>query len=480
MGATGVAGRDPANVFIVGAGFSKNAGLPLATELTQRLLDGGKFAKGMPSRGLVELIRHFVQANFGHSISTPADRWPELEDLFTVIDLSANTGHHLGKEFSPAVLRTVRRALIVRTIRMLNQRYKRAKTDKLASLKQLAAFFAQVEPAACAFLSMNWDTVIEQGLQDAHGLDEFDYGCGAQGALFEKERLLLRIPTQEPAVLLKPHGSFNWLYCDACRHVFWTRPEDTEKVAGQLFSQRDWDTVERLTTITSKASKPRPCPSCGAEALGTRIATFSYRKALEFPMHARTWQATEEVLYTARNWIFIGYSLPAADYEFKLLLKRVQLSRFDKPNIVLVTGGGVEAAERTRLAYEKFFGPDLGAGGSNVFLNGLDAAALKGLADLGCLSKTRVSKPAKRPPPTGTPGPAARKNAAAPSQAKAPSKPSPAKPSLLSKVGKAKRKPASATPLGTAASHGAASKPKLVSKTSAPPKKPLKPRPRGV
>jgi hypothetical protein len=41
-----------------------------------------------------------------------------IEDIFTCIDLSANTGHHLGPKYSPSDLRSVRRGLIVRIIRM--------------------------------------------------------------------------------------------------------------------------------------------------------------------------------------------------------------------------------------------------------------------------------------------------------------------------------------------------------------------------
>jgi hypothetical protein len=427
---SGAPASPPATVFIVGAGFSAHAGLPLATQFTESLLNVSLLKEGGPSRAQVELIRHFVQATFDHGPATPSDLWPDLEDLFTGVDLSANTGHHLGAEFSPAVLRTVRRALIVRTVRMLNQRYTAAIKKNGASLRSLNAFFGQVEPAACAFLSMNWDTVIERGLANAHGVTAFDYGCGAQPASFEGRGLSLAALGDPTATVLKPHGSVNWLYCDACRHVVWVPADQTEKVAGQLFGARDWETVQKFTGKSGATVKPASCPTCEAQALGTRIATFSYRKALEFPMHARTWQTAEELLYGACNWVFIGYSLPAADYEFKHLLKRVQVSRGQKPNIVLVTGGGAEGAERTRAAYQKFFGPTLASGGDNVFLNGLDETALEGLAGLGCLSKSKravtpVATLASKPKPKLTPrpkiAPPSKKGAAAkPVVAKAP------------------------------------------------------------
>jgi IS5 family transposase len=69
------------------------------------------------------LRQMFVENTFGHTPSSDPKDWPDLEDIFTCIDLSANTGHHLGPNYSPSSLRTVRRALIVRIIRMLRQTY---------------------------------------------------------------------------------------------------------------------------------------------------------------------------------------------------------------------------------------------------------------------------------------------------------------------------------------------------------------------
>ena len=379
----------PVNLFIVGAGFSLNAGLPLATDFTRKLLDVGHMRTGVPSPGLVALIRHFVGVAFRHGPRSAAKYWPELEDLFTMIDLSANTGHHLGKDYSPRKLRTVRRALLVRTIRMLTQAYTAGKKQKSGERTNLREFFKRVDPQGSAFLSLNWDTVIEHGLAVAHDISSYEYGCGAQAARFETGELLLGDPNGPSATILKPHGSINWLYCDACRHLFWVPPGQTMRVANQLFRPRDWQIVEKVTGHSSTAAHSVDCPSCRADALGTRFATFSYRKALDFPMYSRTWQRAEELLYRAENWIFIGYSLPPADYEFKHLLKRVELSRPAPPKIVLVTGGN--AAEATRENYQRFFGPDLKRRSVRAFLDGLDRAALDGLADLRCLSKKKAA-----------------------------------------------------------------------------------------
>jgi hypothetical protein len=81
------------------------------------------------------------------------------------------------------------------------------------------------------------------------------------------------------------------------------------------------------------------CLTCTDVPLTTRIATFSYLKALDFSMFDKSWFSAERLLRQAKKWIFIGYSLPAADYEFKHQLKRVQLSRLSPPEFVVITKG---------------------------------------------------------------------------------------------------------------------------------------------
>jgi hypothetical protein len=82
---------------------------------------------------------------------------------------------------------------------------------------------------------MNWDTAIERHLMNS----SFCYGYDAISARFadaddEVAIMAASAPIQQVFVL-KPHGSVNWLYCDACRKVFWFPPSQTEKIAQQLF-----------------------------------------------------------------------------------------------------------------------------------------------------------------------------------------------------------------------------------------------------
>jgi len=341
------------------------------------LLSGRGSASGNSGK-IVQHLREFVNRAFDHKTTAGAQFWPELEDIFTCIDLSANSGHNLGPQFSPSELRTTRRALIYRIITMLRERYREARDRKDEDWQTLLRFLKGLEPGAVGFVATNWDTVVEDMLTEAHGIRRFDYGCDAICAslrtahkeIKETDASGIKVP------VIKMHGSVNWLYCDNCRSLFWMQADQTYKVAGQLLSSEDW---KRIDPASSHKNDRWHCGRCGANSLGTRFPTFSYRKALDFPMFQKSWFSAERLLRDAKNWIFIGYSLPAADFEFKYLLKRVQLSRRDSPKFAVVSGG--VTSDRAYQHYQRFFGREIRSS-ENFFRGGLDTDAMAYIADL--------------------------------------------------------------------------------------------------
>jgi len=85
-------------------------------------------------------------------------------------------------------------------------------------------------------------------------------------------------------------------------------------------------------------------------------------------MFQKSWFEAERVLRDAGTWVFIWYSLPAADYEFKYLLKRTQLSRMP-PAYILVSQDPCDP-ERTYRSYQRFFGRSIKRD-ENCFVDGI-------------------------------------------------------------------------------------------------------------
>jgi hypothetical protein len=98
-------------------------------------------------------------------------------------------------------------------------------------------------------------------------------------------------------------------------------------------------------------------------------------------MHSASWRTAEHYLKGSADWVFIGYSLPAADFDFKHLLKRVQLTEGERPDITVVTGG--RDAKATIERFKKFFG-DVPAK-RFFFEEGLNAAAISHLENIKVL-----------------------------------------------------------------------------------------------
>ena len=180
---------NPGNLLIVGAGFSLNAGLPLAGDFTNELLNLSGLRLDGPSARQVNFTRIFVNRVFGEGALRSAKEWPDLEDIFTLVDLSANTGHHLGPLYATSDLRVVRRAMIVRMIRMLSQAYARKQSTPDAEWRALEGLFERFNTGITAVLSMNWDTVFERGIARTQSIRRIDYGCGATACTFKKESL---------------------------------------------------------------------------------------------------------------------------------------------------------------------------------------------------------------------------------------------------------------------------------------------------
>jgi hypothetical protein len=103
--------------------------------------------------------------------------------------------------------------------------------------------------------------------------------------------------------------------------------------------------------------------------VSSHIATFSYRKSFRTHAYSSIWHTAEQILADADHWIFVGYSLPKADYELKHLLKVAQLrmrhmrQREERRIDVVVKG------ESARGDYEAFFGRDA----FTYYPEGLDA-----------------------------------------------------------------------------------------------------------
>lgn len=310
---------------ILGAGFSKCAGLPTQAEFFDLLLAGDSSPNPL-QKCITEVMQQFLRDVFGWRPSEPL---PSLEDYFTCIDLSANTGHHLGIRYTPKMLRAIRRMTVHRILQVLDLKY-----QPVPSIARLLRWALTQE---VGFTVLNWDVVLERALQE-QGRESIDYGFEC----YDWQNPSQHPPVKEGIAVAKINGSSNWAYCDNCSTMFYDRSKlalsemvGLVKADFRLFDAtlkgRAFDEALGLTP------QKRECPFC-KNMVSTHIATFSFRKSYRTYAYPAIWHAARHWLSRSSRWLFVGYSLPDADYEFKHLLKTAQLAldrRKDVPPLAI-------------------------------------------------------------------------------------------------------------------------------------------------
>ncbi len=304
--------RESKVVFILGAGFSKCADLPVEAEFSA-LLTSTEFDSDI-DLAVTKSIKRFLLDVFGWRESMDI---PPLEDIFTFIDLSAGSGHHLGIKYKPNRLRALRRMLVYRIFEIIDYKFKYS--------EDIGALLQYYREDDCSFVVINWDIVLEKHLLRIDGNAKINYITPSHDW---RNHEMGNPP--DGIKVCKMHGSSNWAYCDNCKTLFYLLDEKLPlhkkvglskadfRLFDQSFADRQFDDALGIDP------KDQHCRLCN-NALSTHIATFSYRKSFRTTAYPAIWYAAEELLANAEKWIFVGYSLPDADFELKHMIKSAEL-----------------------------------------------------------------------------------------------------------------------------------------------------------
>ena len=288
-------------VVILGAGATKACGGPLTNEiLLEAFRRRGSFGGGSFGVDYINLLERFLQENFHlttDAIARGQDDYPALPLLLSLIDLGIDKGqpfkpltgatqwHPEAKRTDYVSLAKVRRALEYAISAVLEDMLAGVIPEHHQTLIS-KVFDGEMQPAVISF---NYDLIIDRTLQRSGFLD---YGCDIRTEEFQQ-----RIDNSS-GLLLKLHGSLNWLYCPGCHRL----EAKWYKIAHMLDQQR-------------------PCPDCGTRRQAVLI-TPTYFKDYRNPHLTKIWYEAEKLLRCASHVYFIGYSLPDDDVHITYLLKR--------------------------------------------------------------------------------------------------------------------------------------------------------------
>jgi hypothetical protein len=324
-------------VYILGAGFSRPAGFPLQGELLRSVLDeagedilrlSGDIlsAPVTPSdkiRNDRETIRQFTDASF------PSRERVQLEDMFTLLDETILERAHFAK-FPENKLREIRSAWIRAILSTLHQISEQHLKSLNMRYRAIAAALieqrlrAKIKGDPFSIISLNWDSLIEDSIfwvlrkvnaiQEGKALADIDYciyttplpNSPHTPSTKQRAKHIYNIK------LLKMHGSSTWLRCPCSNLVYTGLGMDGPAYDIYVKSQISPFIQDHLD------AREQPSPSI----LEPFIITPTFTKVFDLPHIQTTWHNAFVELREATDVVFIGYSLPAADYHFRTLLRR--------------------------------------------------------------------------------------------------------------------------------------------------------------
>jgi hypothetical protein len=325
-------------VYILGAGFSKTAQFPLQRELLQAVLDDILLLSGdilSPPNALLdgfkkdrELIKEFADTSF------PSREHLQFEDVFTLLDEAILERAHFAK-YPEKDLREIRSAwirAILFTLHQISEQHlkgsdMRHRAIAAALIEQRIAATIKGDPFS--IISLNWDSLVEDSIYWVLKKTEaFRNGK----ALADIDSCIYTTPLPKSAhtpstkqkacqifniKLLKMHGSSTWLRCP-CSNLVYT---------GLGMDEPAHDIYVKPTVSPFIQEHLDDREKDSPSILEPFIITPTFTKVFDLPHIQTTWHNAFVELREADQVIFIGYSLPDADYHFRTLLRRAIRSK---------------------------------------------------------------------------------------------------------------------------------------------------------
>jgi len=189
-------------IFLVGAGFSKPAGLPLGKELFDLILTEAKKTTAYDYKLKPDIDRYlFYKEKIGVNDDRISENEIDFEDFLSYLDIEhflrlkgKDTWHDEGNE-SQLIIRNIIGKILTEKI-----------LDFRKNIPKLYIEFAEILEPTDYLITFNYDTLIEDSLEyinKSYRLfpDRFIQVSGSSGILAQEEN---------EVIILKMHGSIDW------------------------------------------------------------------------------------------------------------------------------------------------------------------------------------------------------------------------------------------------------------------------------
>ncbi len=319
-------------VYILGAGFSIEFGAPSQAKLLEAIFNLShhkRYGKNINIKKWIDELDSFMKNAL--KVSDAQKIYYSLEDIYTPIDKSIVESTSF-REYTPIDLANLRDNINKLIMIALRSEIERNKTKKNGIdvfskfiVDQCRARIGDEKLDTVSIITTNWDIILDNSIFGIISDDPIpkghkfsgvlDYCCYISSLNENDEKIkpgLYALGKGRYNVkLLKLHGSLNWLQCPKCSRLFVKLYKHFN--GAYIFDskycrhcERNFGSYEDKTNI-----------------LRTNLITPTFLKNLNNVQNKLVWQNAAIELSEADKIVFMGYSLPFADFEFKQLLSRM-------------------------------------------------------------------------------------------------------------------------------------------------------------
>lgn len=309
-------------VYVLGAGFSVEANAPSQEKLVQKIFEVHKTNPGVFKENRIAEFVKFLNKTL--CIPTDLQETIPLEDIFTPLD-SCIANNVSFKNLSVQDVVQKRKLvfeLIGLTLQFLLENSDKKYIDDFAKYVVQASKvrkqnYRTIDPVS--IISTNWDILLDNSLyneiSNPADLAVVDYCCyiSSYNESDDSVKPGLEILGQGGfnVKLLKLHGSLNWLQCPKCQRIY---VKFNEKIAMNPYANIARPTCRHCDKNFGKQK---------SHNLVANLIMPTFLKDLSNPQYKIIWQNAGIELSEAKKIVFIGYSLPQADFEMRQLLSRM-------------------------------------------------------------------------------------------------------------------------------------------------------------
>lgn len=344
-------------VYVLGAGFSIEAGAPSQENLVKKILEVYESNPNVFRKGSIDQFLNFLNDTL--SIPKNLHKSIPLEDIFTPID-SCIANNVSFKNLGVGKLKKHRELVFELIGKTLQHILKRSSPEYIMqfakhlvteSKNRRDGDYPNVDNVSV--ISTNWDIILDNAINNKLQYDNavVDYCCYVSS--YDKHDHSVK-PGLEilgrggyNVKLIKLHGSLNWLQCPKCQRIY---VKFNQKIAMNPYSDINQPTCRHCDKNFSVQDSHK---------LVSNLIMPTFLKDLSNPQYKIIWQNAGIELSEAKKIVFIGYSLPQADFEMRQLLSRMIDKRTEIEVVDYRNENNPEPYKRLVQQFHQFFGREV-------------------------------------------------------------------------------------------------------------------------